>query len=179
MSVITGDNGDNSLTGTAGDDTITGAAGNDTLTGLGGNDRIWGNAGNDLLRGSDGDDVVKAGRGADRLFGDAGDDVLHGGEGADTLNGGLGADVFQFKPADIDGETDLINDFVHDLDAIDVSALGTVFVVSQYGGRAGELRITTAPGIGIWAVQYDADGDALADHTIAVFGLVSESDIVT
>jgi Ca2+-binding RTX toxin-like protein len=178
MAVITGDKLDNLLTGTAGDDTITGAAGRDTLTGGGGNDRILGNAGDDLLHGSDGNDVLKGARGADRLFGDAGADLLHGGEGDDTLTGGAGADVFQFKLADLDGATDHILDFVHGSDVIDLGSLGVDQVTAtNLTGHAGQLSLQSPPGIGVSLLRFDADGDAIADLTIQVIGVVDPGDL--
>ena len=123
--------------------------------------------------------MLKGARGADALFGDAGADLLHGGEGADTLTGGSGADVFQFKLADVDGATDNILDFVGGLDVIDLGALGVTQVVwTNLTGHAGQLSLQALPGIGISLLQFDADGDAVADLTIGVIGVVDDSDLV-
>ncbi len=120
-SVLTGDDGNNSLTGTDENDTISGAGGNDTLIGNDGGDSIRGgdgndilfaNGGNDTLRGDDGDDSLTGGDGIDRLYGgdgddtltrngeeggflsgDAGDDLLIGGDSRDLLYGGEDNDV--------------------------------------------------------------------------------------
>ncbi len=83
-----------------------------TLTGsVFGDADLFGGAGNDTLTG---------GRGHDRLFGDSGDDLLSGGAGNDTLYGGAGRDLFV-----IDGSSrDVIGDFTHGEDSIDLSALG-------------------------------------------------------
>jgi serralysin len=178
MATITGDKFDNSLTGTSSDDEITGAAGNDTLAGGGGDDKIWGNNGDDLIYGGDGDDLIKGARGADLMYGEAGADTLNGGEGADTMFGGAGADVFAFKMADVDGTFDDILDFAHNVDKIDLSALDGVRIVALLTGHAGELALWSNAGIGLSMLYYDADGDALADQTIRVVGVVSAADII-
>ncbi len=54
---------------------IDGEEGNDTIYGSVGNDVIFGDLGNDRLDGHDGNDV---------LFGDGGDDIISGGEGQDV-----------------------------------------------------------------------------------------------
>jgi len=179
MAVITGDKFDNNLTGTAGDDTITGAGGRDTLTGGGGNDRILGNSGDDILNGSDGNDLLKGARGADTLSGGTGGDVLHGGEGADVLTGGAGADVFLFKAGDLDGSADNIQDFANGVDEIDLGALGvTQVVATNLTGVAGQLSLAVNPGIGLSILQFDADGDAVADLTLVVIGVVDPGDLI-
>ena len=84
-------------TGNAGANVITGNAGNNKLIGLGGNDTINGGARNDMLT---------------------------GGLGKDTMTGGAGLDDFDFnKVAEIGrGATrDVIRDFVHLVDDIDLS----------------------------------------------------------
>ena len=86
-------------TGNAAANVMTGNAGNNKLNGLGGNDTINGGARNDILT---------------------------GGLGKDTMTGGAGADDFDFnKVAEIGrGATrDIIRDFVHLVDDIDLATI--------------------------------------------------------
>ena len=86
-------------TGNAAANVMTGNAGNNKLIGLGGSDTINGGARNDILT---------------------------GGLGKDTMTGGAGADDFDFnKVAEIGrGATrDIIRDFVHLVDDIDLSTI--------------------------------------------------------
>ncbi len=86
-------------TGNAAANVMTGNAGNNKLFGLGGSDTINGGARNDILT---------------------------GGLGKDTMTGGAGADDFDFnKVAEIGrGATrDIIRDFVHLVDDIDLSTI--------------------------------------------------------
>ena len=55
------------------------------------------------------------------LDGGAGNDVLHGGAGDDLLIGGAGADTFAFSG---NNGTDTIADFLHGIDAIELSGYG-------------------------------------------------------
>ena len=134
----------NTLAGGAGDDFLIGTDENDLFYGNDGNDTLAGGAGDDLLYGWNGDDVIRGNAGDDTLAGDAGNDSLDGGDGNDqffagdgndTLIGGLGYDVFNAGAgADIirfeskaDSSTatrDLIVNYEHGLDKIDVSSLG-------------------------------------------------------
>ena len=89
-----------------GDDTMVGSASGNRFDGWGGNDILTGVDGNDILNGGDGSDTIT------------------GGLGADVLNGGAGADFFVFQAAaDSAGLRDRIQDFVHGLDQIDVTAI--------------------------------------------------------
>ena len=75
-------------------------------------------AGNDVVTGSTADDKIDAGADQDRLI---------GGLGADLLTGGGGKDVFVFNALDdiglAPGKTDLITDFVSQVDKLDLSLL--------------------------------------------------------
>lgn len=120
-----------------GADTVFGGAGNDTINGFGvfggspsGGQAIGRVDGADWLYGGAGADLILGSGGADHLFGGAGDDRLSGGAGVDTLVGGSGADVFVFgrgSPAPtVDdgvgaGLRDLVLDFHHGQDRIDLT----------------------------------------------------------
>jgi Ca2+-binding RTX toxin-like protein len=85
-------------------------------------DYLYGNAGNNKLLGMGGDDL---------LFGGAGNDRLNGGAGRDSLQGDAGKDVFDFNTIGQSGKTagtcDVILDFVHLVDNIDVASIDAKF----------------------------------------------------
>lgn len=136
-------------------------------------------------------------RGGDQFLAQAGDDFLFGGDGQDLLRGGLGRDVmqgddlvqvrdlFDFDSIQDSGITqasrDFIRDFKHLTDDID---LFTIDANTLIGGNqafrfigvqgfhrsAGELRIFNFSGDTI--VAGDVNGDAIADFTIQLDGLI-------
>lgn len=87
-----------------------------------------GNGLDNLLVGNSGNNVLKGGRGEDTLRGMSGDDVLIGGAGNDRLTGGSGADTFVFQKG---GGRDVVTDFRHSQDDIDVSRLNGVNSLSD------------------------------------------------
>jgi Ca2+-binding RTX toxin-like protein len=93
----------------------TGGSGSDTLTSI---ENLIGSGFNDSLTGNAGHNVLDGG---------AGNDLLTGGVGRDMLTGGAGSDTFDFNALSEMGLTsatwDVINDFVHGLDRIDLSTL--------------------------------------------------------
>lgn len=101
--------------------TLGSNAGN-TIVGTEKSDLVLGFDGDDDLSGGDGDDIVIAGDG---------DDVLSGGEGKDILVGGDGADIFRFEleadQGDLEAVRDIIYDFVHGVDKIDLSGIIAAF----------------------------------------------------
>ncbi|SDD49660.1 Hemolysin-type calcium-binding repeat-containing protein [Sphingomonas sp. YR710] len=105
-------------TGTSGNDIMTGTIEPDTLSGAGGADTISGLGGNDILNGNAGKDIINGGVGNDRIT---------GGAGADTLTGGPGNDLFVYTDVADSGTTattrDVITDFEHAIDRIDLSAI--------------------------------------------------------
>jgi Ca2+-binding RTX toxin-like protein len=111
--------GDDMASGGWGDDVILGGAGDDQLFGGLGNDSLDGGEGSDMLLGGAGDDMLSGGAGSDMLFGGAGADRLDGGAGDDWLTGGEGGDTFVFTQA---GGNDVVLDFEHGSDVIDLSA---------------------------------------------------------
>lgn len=65
-----------------------------------------------VIMGNEGDDVIIAG---------AGNDLIEGGPGQDKMSGGAGVDVFRLERG---SGMDMVVDFVHGVDKIDVSAFG-------------------------------------------------------
>lgn len=101
MSIIIGNNTDNTIDGTDssdfivaknGEDTVNAGDGDDVVFGGNGQDTINGEDGNDLLLGGNGDDVIDGGDGNDWIFGGRGDDSIEGGDGNDVIFGGKGDD---------------------------------------------------------------------------------------
>jgi Ca2+-binding RTX toxin-like protein len=95
-------------------------------------DDIYGDDFANNLSGGNGKDVVAGGGGNDILSGGNGNDVLHGGLGADALTGGQDSDRFFFYSPDdsrmVAGKPeDVITDFEHGLDHIDLSELDIAF----------------------------------------------------
>lgn len=111
--------------------------------------------------------------GANALTGGSAADRLTGGRGTDTLTGGAGADRFVFaSTADSSlADPDLITDFTHLVDRIDLSAIdaragGSNNAFSFIGGAAfsanGQLRYDAVSGL----VTGDVTGDRQADFAI-------------
>lgn len=140
---------------------VTGGSGRDNLYNIENligskyNDVLTGNAGNNVLDGNAGDDVVNGGKG---------NDILIGGLGQDTLTGGDGKDMFVYtKAPDTTATTqpgdsgvgptlrDVITDFKHDQDKIDVSLIDANSTVGGFqtwtfvgtaATKAGEVGIS-------------------------------------
>jgi Ca2+-binding RTX toxin-like protein len=88
---------------------------------------ISGNEQDNTLNGRGGDDVINGFEGNDTINGGAGNDSLIGYSGADTLTGGANSDTFMFvstldSPNSI-GKFDVITDFEHGIDKIDLSRI--------------------------------------------------------
>jgi Ca2+-binding RTX toxin-like protein len=162
--------------GTPLDDTINGGRGNDTIQGLGGDDRLIAWEGNDLVAGNGG---------RDRLNGRAGNDRLIGGFGPDVLIGGFGRDVFDFNLVTDSGATadtrDVIRDFTHLADRIDLSDLGTLaFIgIAAFTGP-GQVRVVQQGANTI--VEINLSGDETPEMTIALIDVaaatLTEADFV-
>ncbi len=82
---------------------------------------------NQVLNGTNNADTLNGGQGNDILIGNGGADTLNGGAGSDILIGGAGNDTFVFKSiADSQpgpGQFDMITDFTHNSDHIDLTAI--------------------------------------------------------
>ncbi len=118
---LQGNAGNDTLDGGAGSDRINGGADNDFIFGGDGNNTINGNVGDDSINAGDGNDNLRGGQGNDLIDGFGGDDWISGDKGQDTMFGGLGRDIFHFANGDsaiVNGSTDLIEDFNHGEDHI-------------------------------------------------------------
>ncbi len=177
---------------------LSGMGGNDTLQARSNGAWLDGGYGKDVLIGAGGNDLLDGGYGSERdvLRGNGGNDTLIGGIGRDVLKGGPGADVFKLNAAYESGTTatdrDWIKDFSHDQgDQIDLSGIDAitggpnndafVFVsTATFDGLAGQLRyeIFNAPGRAhdYTLISGDINGDAVADFTIEVKGLITFQD---
>lgn len=157
-----------------------GGRGHDFLYGVASNDILIGGAGNDYLYGSAGNDWLEGGSGADRLMGSAGNDRLFGSSGRDWLNGGIGADSFVFLSLSDSRTTavDIIEDFVHGIDKIDLSAIdaNTKRAGDQtfaFAGRATTVAYNAVNWFesgGNTVVQADVDGNKTADLQLTLLG---------
>jgi len=168
------------FTGTSGADRFlfSGATGGMTVNGLSGSDSlVGGDSGNTLL----------GGIGNDTLIGGGGSDLIVGGQGTDLLTGGLGVDRFDFNDASEMGLAalrDVITDFVHGQDIIDLSDIDAdtntpgsqnfSFITTAFTGVAGQVRY--AGGV----LQIDLDGVGGANLEIALTGspVVTASDLL-
>ncbi|OYX58215.1 MAG: hypothetical protein B7Y86_04240 [Brevundimonas subvibrioides] len=108
-----------------------------------------------------------------------------GGGGGGTGMGGAGQDVFLFQNLDefgVDG-LDMITDFENgdliDLSGIDAntSASGDQAFswTSSFTGQAGQIRMVGQSTPGSWLIEFDINGDALADASFIVQGAASPS----
>jgi Ca2+-binding RTX toxin-like protein len=131
------------IEGGLGDDTLWGGFGRDEIHGGGGNDDIYANsaksapngllsittdwngvtdqAANPAKHGGIAGEISHGGDFAgDVMFGDAGNDHLHGDHGMDTMTGGAGSDHFVFDVVSLGSNHDVITDFSHHDDTIDL-----------------------------------------------------------
>jgi VCBS repeat-containing protein len=151
VDTINGNAGDDVLIGKGGNDLLNGGDGNDLLAGGAGNDALSGGNGSDTAvyidasssvtvnlgtgtaSGGDGNDTLNSIENVigsafnDSLTGNGGANVLTGGGGGDNLAGGGGSDTFVFKLT-TDSQPgashfDTINDFTHNSDHIDLTAI--------------------------------------------------------
>jgi Ca2+-binding RTX toxin-like protein len=144
--------------------------------------KMDGNAGKNTLSGF---------AGKDRLDGGGGNDILRGGQGADKLAGGGGADTFDYDDVSeigIGSDRDVITDFVHLTDRIDLSTIdangsapgNTAFTFigsAAFSGAKGQLHFSTVdlPGHALdkTFVEGDLDGDKSADFRIQLTGAIN------
>lgn len=125
------------LQGGSGDDQIFGLDGSDTIKPGTGRDVVFAGAGNDyvatdedttgdVIFGGAGNDSLWGASGHDRIFGGAGLDNIYGRGGNDVMAGGEGADLFYFVGSD-EG-TDIILDFEHGVDRLNIDPATATFV---------------------------------------------------
>lgn len=148
------------LHGTGHNDVLAGDSRDNTLLGRAGNDTLYGGpgGGDDTLYGEHGHDRLFGGRGDDTLYGNAGNDTLSGGPDNDTLSGGAGDDTFVFAP---DHGEDLVRDFGHGADRIDLSAFNTIDSTDDLTLTSGETGLTldlTEHGGGVITLEHFAPG---------------------
>jgi len=141
---------------------IVGTNAPETLTGTGGKDFINGLGGNDILLGL------------------AGNDTLSGGAGADTMTGGTGADRFVFTATadSLPTTPDIITDFLHGTDIIDLSAIdaNTLMSGDQAFGFA-DLNPNVVANSVTWSesggntiIRADVNGNTTADFMLILAG---------
>jgi Ca2+-binding RTX toxin-like protein len=164
-----------------------------TLIGSGSIDGT-GNSLANMITGNSRDNVLNGGGGNDTLSSGGGNDVLIGGSGRDILAGGAGADHFAFlATSDSSSKAaarDVIKDFVHGMDRIDLHAIdastvtgGDQAFVLDHKGSAG---IAVARGHISWyqedhsgtanditVLRLNVDNDTTTEMTIELHGLVS------
>jgi len=166
-------------------------AGNINATGNATNNALVGNRAANTLSGLDGNDKLLGAHGNDKLLGGNGVDTLTGGGGKDQLSGGAGGDLFDFNAlTDSSAGTstrDLIRDFLHGTDHIDLSTIDAVtggsnnafrFIgKSAFSHVAGQLRFTlfneTGTSLDHSVIEADVNGDASADFQIDLTGLIA------
>ena len=148
----------------------------ENATGGGGSDRITGNWATNVLIGNGGNDVLNGLSGADRIV---------GGMGADTLIGGNGADDFVYTAVNhSNNQFDVIKDFIHGVDDIDVAAIDANGAAagnaafnfrgnSAFTGTGAEVRWMQHAAANITNVLFDIDGNQVADMTIRLTGLIT------
>lgn len=138
--------------------------------------------GNDTITGNGAANQLLGMRGDDTLAGGGGDDTLHGGVGADLLQGGEGADCYAFMALaeSRPGAADVIADFLHSGDLIDVSAIDTSAAPGDQGfawlGTGGFTGQGTAearyrqdgPGTHL---DFDAGDGGAAEMSVRLVGL--------
>ncbi|OBY08345.1 RTX toxin [Rhizobium leguminosarum bv. trifolii] len=209
--------GSDVLKGGAGADVLDGGTGNDTASYAGsdavnvdlatkaasggqatgdkiaGIENLTGSSYNDVLTGGNGGgNVLTGGAGAGKLDGCAGNDVLIGGAGKDIMTGGIGEDSFILKAPTETGSglnRDVITDFQHGVDKIDISAIdangsaagnGTFHFQAQenalFDHKAGALAWHYDDNAGsasdVTVIQADMNGDGIHDFEVQLKGLV-------
>ena len=181
---LTGTTGNNIITGGTGADKIDGAAGIDTVSYAGSNAAVNVNlaittaqsgghaAGDTLVRveniiGSSYNDTLKGSSIAN---------IITGGVGKDTMTGAAGADVFKFSAITDSGKAagarDIITDFVHGTDKIDLADFAGSFTFKGTGALGGSVHgVNYAQVSGNTIIGIDADGNGTLDMQIQLSGL--------
>lgn len=146
-------------TGNALANRLTGNAATNVLSGLGGNDILSGGLGNDVLRGGAGRDTLIGGAGADDFVYLAASDSAPAATTRDVIGGGFARSVDDIVVSAIDARAGLAGDQAFALDA-------------NGSFSQGEIRQTALSG-GNLLVEFNTDGDALAEMAILIQGLTS------
>ncbi|SFE59192.1 M10 family metallopeptidase [Nitrosomonas sp. Nm166] len=145
-----------------------------------------GGAGVDVITGNAAANALNGKAGNDRISGLGGADKIIGGGGADVLTGGGGADDFVYTAASDSSSNkfDVIRDFAHKQDDINVSAIdangaatgNAAFVFrgsSAFTGAGAEVRFTQNVAKNFTSVLFDIDGDRISDMTIRLTGPIT------
>lgn len=167
LSVVNGINGGYTIAKGVLIENATGGSAVDIITGNAIANELIGNAGNDNIKGQGG---------ADKIIGGSGADILIGGGGAD--------DFIYLVAADSSNQIDVIKDFVHGLDDIDVAAIDangagvgnasfTFRGNAAFTGAGAEVRFVKNVPSNITNVFFDIDGNQIADMTIRLSGLIA------
>jgi Ca2+-binding RTX toxin-like protein len=134
---------------------------------------ISGNEQGNTLNGRGGDDVINGFEGNDTINGGDGNDRLIGSTGADALTGGAGSDRFIFVSTldspNAPGKFDVITDFEHGIDKIDLSRIDANAVASGFQHFA--FTDAEIPNAGELHFYYDAQHDltvVVADTTDSI-----------
>lgn len=155
---------------------VEGSSGSDSMTGDAASNALTGNDGSDRLVGAAGDDSLAGGNGGDRIT---------GGQGKDFLDGGTGSDRFVYSSLaeSVSSDFDVVLDFSKSdgdkFDFLDVDANAlltgnqtfTFIGTLDFTGAAGELRTFTRAGTTV--LESDSDGDAIAEFTIVLKGIIA------
>jgi serralysin len=215
---VFGESGNDQLFGESGNDTLTGGTGNDRIDGGSGIDTVnysgdtvgvvvdltvnfggidGGSAGHDNLIsienviGTNFSDFFIGTAGNNVLNGGGGNDSMFGGFGSDTLIGGAGANTFKYGVVaeSLPGTShDVITDFVHGVDKIDLKFVDAAVDVSgdqafRFVGGAGfgfegDLRVAFVGGNTL--IQGNTDTDSTPEFEVQLSGLhtISSSDFV-
>ena len=121
------------------------------------------------------------------MTGGAGNDVLTGAAGADRLTGAAGSDTFDFNSLSEMGVTsgtwDVVTDFTHGADKIDLSTLDANTGTAANDAFSGTLvsHFTAAGQLmydGVHHILYgNTDGDTSAEFAIVLNGVTSLSGV--
>jgi Ca2+-binding RTX toxin-like protein len=151
---------------TGGQSTV--GTGLDTLSGF---ENLDGSLFNDVLTGSSAANLIR---------GFNGDKVING-CGADILTGGLGFDRFVFSAlsASTPSQPDIITDFVHGNDIIDLSPLdANTAIAGDQGFTFADLNPSAVPHSVTWSengentiIRADVNGDSTADFALVLKGI--------
>jgi VCBS repeat-containing protein len=163
------------LDGTSQEDIIAGTSSltGETINGANKNDLLFGNAGNDILNGGNGNDLLVGGAGSDTLNGNADSDVLVGGAGIDTFNFSATSDSSATLTL-----SDVIADFVHGTDKINLSAIDAnngggdnAFLFGGNNAATVANSVTWSESGGDTILHMDVNGNATADMQIILRGV--------
>lgn len=181
---LNGNNGNDRIYGGTGNERIDGGSGDDSLYGGIGADTIYAGSGNDVINSDDGNDLVYGGSGANRINLGAGNDSFIAGTGKDIVAGSVGADEFIYNSVAQIGfgtERDVITDFVHGTDHINLRALHAQFNTNGglTGGGTASFYYSAPAGAAVGLLIGDGDGNGVADWTLELTGapVVTASDL--